>query len=61
MDQLIRFVLSPEQIVTPDLRCKLPGRGLWLSANRESLELAVNKNLFARGFHCKIIVKDNLA
>ncbi len=61
MEKLIRFVLSPEQVVTPDLRCKLPGRGLWLSASREVIEQAVKKNLFARGFRTKIIVKDNLA
>ena len=59
--QMIRFVLSPDLLVTPDLRCKLPGRGLWLKADRSTIELAVKKNVFARGFRKKIVVKDDLA
>lgn len=45
---LIRFVISPDGQVTPDLLQKLPGRGLWVKASRDSLDLAVKKNLFAR-------------
>lgn len=45
---LIRFVLSPDSVVTPDLAQRLPGRGIWVSANRAALELAIKKNLFSR-------------
>ena len=38
---MIRFVLSPDGIVTPDVAGKLPGRGVWVSANRKSLEKTV--------------------
>jgi hypothetical protein len=45
---LIRFVVSPDGEVTPDLAAKLPGRGMWVSADRKSLELAVAKNHFSK-------------
>lgn len=45
---LIRFVLDPEGVVVPDLAEKLPGRGMWVTAEREVLETAVKKNAFAR-------------
>lgn len=47
---LIRFVLNPEGLVTPDFAEKLPGRGVWVTAERAPLEKAVKRNLFARGF-----------
>ena len=34
IDELIRFVVSPDGAVVPDLKRKLPGRGLWVSATR---------------------------
>lgn len=45
---LIRFVVGPEGQIGPDLAEKLPGRGIWVSADRAALELAVKKNLFSR-------------
>jgi len=45
---LIRFVVDPDNQVVPDLAAKLPGRGLWVSADRAVLELAIRKNLFSR-------------
>jgi hypothetical protein len=32
----------------PDILEKLPGRGIWVSADRDALDKAVKKNLFAR-------------
>ncbi|SFS37804.1 RNA-binding protein [Brevundimonas viscosa] len=46
--RLIRFVAAPDGTVAPDLARKLPGRGLWVAADRASVEAAVKKNLFAR-------------
>ena len=40
---LVRFVLSPEGVVTADLMEKLPGRGLWVAAERSALEAAVKQ------------------
>jgi uncharacterized protein len=45
---LIRFVVSPDGEVTPDLAAKLPGRGMWVSADRASIEKAVAKNHFSK-------------
>ncbi|MBV8799350.1 MAG: RNA-binding protein [Alphaproteobacteria bacterium] len=45
---LVRFVVGPEDEIVPDLAAKLPGRGIWVSADRGILERAVTKNLFAR-------------
>jgi len=45
---LIRFVADPHGRVVADLAAKLPGRGLWVSADRDVLMTAVRKNAFAR-------------
>jgi hypothetical protein len=50
IDELIRFVLSPEGAVVADLKRKLPGRGLWVSASRTRVAEAVRRNQFSRGF-----------
>jgi predicted RNA-binding protein YlxR (DUF448 family) len=46
--RLIRFVAAPDGSVAPDLARKLPGRGLWVAADRVSIETAAKKNLFSR-------------
>ncbi|WP_163848006.1 RNA-binding protein [Pseudooceanicola aestuarii] len=57
---LIRFVADPEGQIVPDVLEKLPGRGIWVSANRSALETAVKKKLFARGAKAPVIVPDGL-
>jgi uncharacterized protein len=47
-DELLRFVAGPDHEIVPDLAGKLPGRGLWVSADRAALEMALQKNLFAK-------------
>jgi hypothetical protein len=49
-EELIRFVRAPDGAVVPDLDNKLPGRGVWVGASRATLDTAVRKRLFARGF-----------
>jgi uncharacterized protein len=60
-DELIRFVLSPDGVVTPDLKRGLPGRGAWLTADRASLEEAMRKKLFARAFRSEAKLPADLA
>jgi hypothetical protein len=36
---MIRFVVGPDRQIVPDLAARLPGRGMWLSASRDVLEL----------------------
>ncbi len=45
---MIRFVLDQEGRVTPDLKARLPGRGLWVKATRDALALAIANNAFAK-------------
>ena len=45
---MIRFAISPEGSVVPDVDRKLPGRGMWLLARRDVLEQAVAGGLFSR-------------
>ena len=47
-ERLIRFAAGPAGAVVPDLARKLPGRGVWVAADRESVAAAVKKNAFAR-------------
>ena len=46
--KLVRFVVDPHGQVVPDVAAKLPGRGMWVSANRATLEQAVAKGHFSR-------------
>ena len=50
VSELIRFVVGPDGAVVPDLKRKLPGRGLWVTGTRSAIEQAVKRNVFARGF-----------
>lgn len=45
---LVRFVLGPEDVIVPDLAEKLPGRGIWVTADRDAIATAAKKGLFAR-------------
>lgn len=47
-EQMIRFVVGPDGDVVPDLARRLPGRGLWVRAERASVEKAVARKAFAR-------------
>jgi predicted RNA-binding protein YlxR (DUF448 family) len=49
-EELIRFVLGPDGAVTPDIRAKLPGRGVWVTARAKLVEEAVRRRAFSRGF-----------
>jgi predicted RNA-binding protein YlxR (DUF448 family) len=50
IEELIRFVVSPQGEVIPDLKRKLPGRGLWVSASHRTVAEAVRRNHFSKGF-----------
>jgi uncharacterized protein len=61
VDELIRFVLSPQGEVVPDLKRKLPGRGLWITASRARVAEAVRRNQFSRGFKRDVRAAQTLA
>lgn len=45
---LIRFVAGPDGRIVPDLAGKLPGRGVYVSADRAAMDRAIDKGLFSR-------------
>lgn len=57
---LIRFVQGPDGIV-PDLARRLPGRGVWVTADRESVAKAVKQKAFARSLKAPVAVPEDLA
>ncbi|MBN8956024.1 MAG: RNA-binding protein [Rhizobiales bacterium] len=61
IDDLIRFVIGPDGGVVPDLKRRLPGRGVWVSARRENVDEAVRRNAFARSFKQAVRAPADLA
>ncbi len=59
--ELIRFCLDPEGRVVPDLKNCLPGRGVWLTAERSAVAEAAKKGIFSRGFSAAARADANLA
>ncbi|MCL4186135.1 MAG: RNA-binding protein [Rhodobacteraceae bacterium] len=57
---LVRFVLSPEGEVVPDLLGRLPGRGMWVTADAAILGRAVAKNHFARAARAQVRLPEGL-
>jgi len=60
-DELVRFVVGPDNDIIADVKRKLPGRGLWITASRTAVNEAVNKRIFARGFRKEVRVPAELA
>ncbi|CUW46051.1 MULTISPECIES: RNA-binding protein [Novacetimonas] len=60
-ETMVRFVISPDRIVTPDLSARLPGRGIWLSARRDVLETAQTRGAFARAARGQVVIPPDLA
>lgn len=59
--EMIRFVVGPEGEVVPDVKRKLPGRGIWITASRAAIEDAAKRGVFARGFKRDVRVVWDLA
>ncbi len=60
-EKLVRFVVSPDNAVVPDLDAKLPGRGIWLSADRAAIAKALAKGDFSKAAKAKVSVAPDLA
>jgi len=59
-DDLIRFVLGPDDTIVPDLARRLPGRGVWVEATRSAVAAAARQNVFARSLKQTVSVPDDL-
>ena len=59
--ELIRFVVGPDGAVVPDLKRRLPGRGVWITARRHFVEDAVRRRAFGRALKAEVRVCAELA
>lgn len=59
-DAFIRFVVSPDGTVVPDIRARLPGRGAWVMADTATIALAVKKKAFVRAFKAAVTTPADL-
>ncbi len=58
---LVRFVVGPEGQVVPDVAERLPGRGIWVAANRAAIDKAAAKGLFSRAAKAQVTAPAGLA
>jgi predicted RNA-binding protein YlxR (DUF448 family) len=58
---LIRFVVGPDGAAVPDIKCRLPGRGVWVTATQEALADAIARKALARGFKRAVRLPADLA
>ncbi|MDO5705831.1 MAG: RNA-binding protein [Paracoccus sp. (in: a-proteobacteria)] len=58
---LVRFVAAPDGTVVPDLAEKLPGRGIWVAADRAAIDKAAAKGLFSRAARTPLKAPPDLA
>jgi predicted RNA-binding protein YlxR (DUF448 family) len=61
VSELIRFVVGPAGEAVPDIKRKLPGRGIWITSTRAAIAEAVKRGVFARGFKREVRVARDLA
>src|SRR5258708_20376299 len=47
---MIRFVVSPDGLAVADLKRRLPGRGIWVTATRQAPRTAIAPKRVGRGF-----------
>jgi predicted RNA-binding protein YlxR (DUF448 family) len=57
---MLRFVISPDGVVTPDVAGKLPGRGIWVTNDHETLAHAIDKKLFSKSAKAQVTIPDGL-
>ena len=60
-ERLVRFVVDPAGEVRPDVAARLPGRGVWLTAERGAISAAVAKGLFGKAARRRVQVAADLA
>ena len=58
---LLRFVAGPDGALVPDLRARLPGRGVWVGLDRASVTEAVGRKLFARALKADVTADPGIA
>ena len=59
-EQMLRFVGQPGQVVQFDAKEVLPGRGMWLHADKACLEKAIEKRIFYKAAKGTVKIPDDL-
>ena len=59
-ESLVRFVVGPDGDVVPDISAKLPGRGMWVTAERTVLKRAMTKKDFAKAAKGAVTIPPDL-
>ncbi len=59
--RMVRFVVAPDDVVTPDTKGNLPGRGLWLTARRDIVDKACAEELFSKAARRRVTLSDDLS
>jgi predicted RNA-binding protein YlxR (DUF448 family) len=60
-EEMIRFVIGPEGEVVADMAGRLPGRGFWLSAERDMINTACAKKAFSRAAGASLTTPPDLS
>lgn len=60
-EAMLRFVVDPDERIVPDLKRRLPGRGVWVDATRATVVEAVRRGVFAKSLKRKVTVSPDLA
>jgi len=58
--EMLRFVRGPDNALTFDIKARLPGRGVWVSAARSHVERALKKGHFARALKAPVEIAPDL-
>ena len=58
---LVRFCIGPDNSVVPDILGRLPGRGIYVAADRAAITKAASKGLFSRAARQPVKVPEGLA
>ncbi len=59
--ELIRFVAGPDGGIVPDVKRRLPGRGVWVTASRQRVAEAVRRGAFQRSLRADVRIPGDLA
>jgi uncharacterized protein len=61
VEDLVRFVVSPDGVLMPDVDAKAEGRGVWVTLGHNEVAEAVKKKAFAKSLKTNVTVPDDLA
>lgn len=60
LDDLVRFVVSPDGLLVPDVDAKAEGRGVWITLGHQAVAEAVKKKAFAKSLKTSVTVPEDL-